>query len=245
MPTKKSTKKKVAKSKTGKTSNTRRPLKKRSAAAKAPTIPDLTTMRGVSSFDIEDGSILVQAPCAEVAEAIKKRKKLKTWIRNALGKPVTITGASYLVYQLRGHAWATVNTFTGDNNRGQNAEVTPQDDAKALSKSLATKALFFGNSDTSCVTEYDVYENGKLLEHFDDFNGITFRSTFRDIDPPEDGPDIYDFVNASIAEHDAFVTGWSRFLFEGWRYKAGDQVKLDFGGALDKTIIERLDFISA
>ena len=223
----------------------KKPVAKRSATRKTPEMPDLTEIRGVPNFDMEDASILVRSSCAEVADAFKKRKKLKTWIRNAIGKTVTITGASYLVYQLKGHSWVTINGFTGDSSRRQTAKASPQDDAKALSKSLATKVIYFGNSDTSCVTEYDLYKNGKQIEHFDDVDGVNFHSQFRDIEPPEDGPDIYTFVDASIAEQDAYITGWSHFLFDGWRHKNGDKVKLDFGGALNDTIIQRLDFVSA
>jgi hypothetical protein len=235
MATKKAAKKKAAK----------KPAAKKSAASKAPDMPDFARLRGVATFDMEDAVILVRSSCAEVAEAVKKRKKLKTWVRNALGKTVTVAGASYLIYQLKGHSWVTINGFTGGNSRRQAAKASPQDDAKALSKSLATKAIFFANSDTSSVTEYDLFENGRHIEHFDDFNGINFNSQFRDIEPPEDGPDIYTFVDAFIAEQDAFVTGWSHFLFDGWRYKKGDKVELDFGGVLNDTIIQRLDFVSA
>lgn len=218
---------------------------KKAAANKSLAMPDFAKMRGVSNFDMDDTSILVRSYCAEVAEAFKKRKKLKTWIQNAIGKTVTITGACYLVYQLKGHAWVTVSEFCSDHSRTKEAKDSPQEVAKALSKSLATRAIHFGNSDTSCVTEYDLYENGRQIEHFDDFDGVNFKSQFRDVEPPEDGPDIYTFVDAFIEEQDAFVTGWSRFLFHGWQYKKGDQVTLDFGGAFNDPILEGLDFVSA
>jgi hypothetical protein len=209
----------MAKKKTAKKKASIKSVTKKSAGSKAPEMPDLAAMRGVSTFDMEDAEILVRSSCAAVAKAFKKRKKLKTWIRNSIGKTVTITGGCYLVYQLKGHSWVTISGFCVGHSGPQDAKVSPQEDAKALSKSLATRAIYFGNSDTSCVTEYDLYENGKQIEHFDDFDGVNFSSQFRDIEPPEDGPDICPFVDASIAEQGAFVTGWSHFLFQGWQYK--------------------------
>jgi hypothetical protein len=193
---------------------------------------------------MDDSEILVRASSGAVADALRKHKKLNDAIRNAIGKTVTVTGASYLVYQLKGHTWTTIALFTGDGSSRRASSSSSQSDAKALSKSLSTKALYFGNSDTSCVTEYDLFERGKLIEHFDNFNGIKFHSKYRDVVPPKDGPEIYDFIQAAVVELDAFVTGWSWYLFHGWRYKAGDKVNLGFGG-LPKELFAGYHFVSA
>jgi hypothetical protein len=193
-------------------------------------------MRGVPTFDLDDAAILVRSPCAKVADSFRKRRKLSTWIPNAAGKTVTVIGECFLVYQLKGHPWATISEFGGRYSTK---------DAKGLSKSLATRAIYFGNSDTSGVTEYDLYENGKQLEHFFAFDGITFKSTIRDVEPPDDGPDIYPFIDDFIRRQDAYIPYWSALLFDNWRRFSGDKVKLDFNGALSKTILDRFDFLSA
>jgi hypothetical protein len=227
MAKKKSTPKKAVK----------KPATRKKAKTRAPTLPDITKMRGVPTFDLEESVLLVRASCDQVAEALKKRKKLKKRIRNAAGKTITIAGDCYFVYQLRGHPWVIVSVFWGG--------CAGQDDGKGLSKALATRAIYFGNSDTSCVTQYEVYENGNQVEYFDDFNGIKFHSKLRDVAPPEDGPDVYDFVDAFIREQDAFIPYHSALLFEGWRYKRGDTIKLDFHGALTDKFVSAFEVVSA
>jgi hypothetical protein len=59
---------------------------------------------------------------------------------------------------------------------------------------------------------------------------------------PKDGPGVYPFVHEFIEEQDAFVPGWSTFLFEGHRHKRGENVKLAYD-ELDE-IVERFDFMS-
>jgi hypothetical protein len=222
----------------------KRPAKK-SLDDESLELPDLAEIRGVASFDTDESTVLVLSSCAKVSDALQKHAKLKSKLRNAVGKTVTIRGQSYLVYQLKGHPWVTINGFTGGDPRPSSASAGLKETAQALSKSLATRVLYYGNSDTSCVTEYDLFDRGKPIEHFDDFDGIRFKSNLRDVEPPEDGPAIYEFIAAFIEEQDAFVNGWSHFLFDGWRYNSGDKVTLDFDGALTKGIFTGFDFISA
>src|SRR5262245_1911346 len=143
------TKKKVAKRNTANRKTAKKPRAKKPALRKLLAMPDFSAMRGVSTFDTDDAAILVRSSCAEVAKALKKLKNLKTLIQKAIGKTVTITGESYLVYQLKGHSWSTINGFS-NAGAAKDAKGSPQYDAKALSKSLVTRAMFFGNSDTSC-----------------------------------------------------------------------------------------------
>jgi hypothetical protein len=158
---------------------------------------DLRTMRGVGTFDTNEVVILVRGACGKVAEALKSHKQLQTWVKNAVGKSVTIGGASYLVYQLRTHPWVIIDNF---------CEGFPRpDDAKKLSTLLNTRAIFYGNSDTSCVTHYEVYDNGTHVELFETGDhGVNFRSQLRKVKAPKDGPDVYPFVESFIEEQDAF-----------------------------------------
>lgn len=226
----------MAKKKTPKKKAAQKSVAKKATAKRAARIPNLATMRGVPSFDLEEMAILVRANCTQVAEAFKKRNKLKTWIRNAAGKTVTISEPCFLVYQLKGHPWVIINGLFGN--------YVPFEDAKALSKTLATRVIYFGNSDASCVTQYDLYENGKQLEHFDIFEGVKFSSQFRNVKPPKDCPDVYAFVDEFFKEQDAFIPGWSALLFDDLRCNEGDEVKLDFGAALNGEILAGFDYVS-
>jgi hypothetical protein len=230
--------KKASKKKAPKKTTAKNPAAKKRGAKRSAEKFDLAKLRGVPTFDLEESIILVRSECRPVAAAFKKYKKLKSLVRDAVGKTVVIAEPSYLVYQVKGHKWSNISDFRFIGNSPSPA------DAKALSKLLATRAIFFGNSDTSCVTQYDVYDNGKQLEYFDNFDGIKFTSRLRDVEAPEDGPDIYPFIDEFIREQDAYIPYWSALLFHGWRHKPGEKVNLDFGGSLDDKVVVGFDFVS-
>jgi hypothetical protein len=197
---------------------------------------DIESFRGVMTFDTNEILLLVRAPFAKVCDAWQKRKKLKPWTKNAIGKSVTIGTNNYAIYQIKSLDWVVIDNFSG-------AFQSPED-AEALSKQLNTRAIFYGNSDTGGVTQYDVYDSGKPVENFEaGVSGLKFHSDIRDVESPEDGPDIYPFVHDFFAEQEAYLPGWSSFLFEGYGHKKGSKVKLAYDG-LDE-LVERFDFMSA
>jgi hypothetical protein len=200
---------------------------------KPPKPADIVSMRGVASFDTNEIIVLVHAPVEPVAEAFKEIRKLKNWTRNANGQFIEVANPSYLVYQLRGHIWTIVDCYHGQ------ARMVP-DHAKALSKTLKTKAIFYGNSDTAGVTAYELFDNGKLLEHFElGDDGVNFTSDLRNVDAPDDDTEVYDFVDEFFKSHNAFAPSWSVYL-GGWNQKPGQRVQMQ----MDGKAVERVDFLS-
>ena len=192
-------------------------------------------MRGVVSFDTNELLVLVPKPVEEVAVAFQKLRKLKTWIKNARGKTITVAEPSYLVYRLKGHPWTIIDSYKGCGT------YVNESDAKALSKALRTKCLYYGNSDTASATGYDLFDKGKRLEHFLCYEDVEFESTIRQIEPPEAGPDIYPFVEQFMKEQDAFAPGWTTY-FGAFCHKPGATIKLN---VLSDDMVERLDYLSA
>lgn len=195
----------------------------------------LAEMRGVGTFDTNELLIFVRRPVEEVAAAFKKHRKLKTLVPNALGKTITVRDPSYLIYRLQGHAWTVIDTYCA---RGKYVNT---EDAKALSKALECRTIFYGNSDTASATGYDLYDNGDRLERFYCFEDVQFESKLRKTKAPKDGPDIYPFVERFMKAHDAFAPSWSIY-FGSICNDPGDKVKLEFPAA-DELI--RLDYVSA
>ena len=205
------------------------------AKKRAPKEIPVAAMRGVVTFDTNEILVLIPKPVEEVAIAFKKLRKLKTWIKNARGKTIKVAEPSYLVYRLKGHPWTIIDSY---KSRG---EYVNERDAKALSKALGTNSLYYGNSDTSSATGYDLFDKGKRLEHFFCFEDIEFESTIRKIEPPEDGPGIYPFVDQFMKEQDALAPSWTTY-FGAFCHKPGTSIKLD---VLSDEMIERLDYLSA
>jgi hypothetical protein len=201
---------------------------------KAPKETQLADMRGVACFDTNEILLFVPAPVEEVAGAFKKLRNLKTWIKGAGGKTVVVSAPSFVVYRLKGHKWTIIDSYL------PLAKWPSEKDAKALSKAFKSRVIFYGNSDTGGVTSYDLFEDGKRLEHFMSFKELEFESNLRDVEPPEDGPDIYPFVDQFMTEQDAFAPDWSA-NFYAFRHKPGAKVKLD---VLPEEFVERLDYLA-
>jgi hypothetical protein len=200
---------------------------------KPPKPADTAGMRGVASFDTNEIIVLVHAPVEPVAEAFKQIRKLKNWTRSANRQFIEVADPSYLVYQLRGHVWTILDCYHG------RLRMVP-DHAKTLSKTLNTKAIFYGNSDTAGVTAYELFDNGKLLEHFElGDDGVNFTSEIRNLHAPNAGPGVYDFVDKFFKSHNALAPSWSVYL-GGWHQKPGQRVQLQ----MDEKAVGRVDFLS-
>ena len=82
---------------------------------------------------------------------------------DVLGDEVKLTQRCYAVWKLIDSPWTNVmKLHCRDFKHWPSAA-----DAAALSKSLKTRALYLGNSDTGGVTQYALFENGKAVEVFD------------------------------------------------------------------------------
>ena len=196
--------------------------------------PPVSELRGVVSFDTEELLVLVRAPVERAAKALRSHQKLDTWVRDAPGKEVVVSDPSFVVYRLRGHPWTII-----DGYRSRSSRLQPED-ACTLSKLLSTRAIFYGNSDTAGVTCYDLFEEGRRLEHFAAYEGIEFDSVVRQVPPPPDGEEIYDFVDALMREQDALAPGWSTQL-GGWSREPGERVTIVPEEGPD--LFERLDYL--
>jgi len=207
---------------------------KRKAPAKQP--PSLAQMRGVVTFETNEILVLVHAPIDRVTEAFRKHKRARVCCNNVAGKVVTISDPCYLAYQLQGHPWTVIDGYVCDGN-----DYPRPEDAKALSKALKTRAIFYGNSDTAGATGYDLFDCGKRLEHLEAFEEIEFESQLGR-EGPSDPCAVEEFVEAFIREQDAFAPAWSGHL-GGWRCDDGEKVKLPFGDFGPEDLV-RLDFVA-
>ena len=200
--------------------------------------PSSDDLRGVETFDTEERLLLVLAPVEHLAAALAKRKQADLRERDVLGKTVTLGDPSFLVLRLRGHPWSLVVACTA----GRDSDLT-RADAAALSKTLKTRAIYFANSDCASATEYELLDNGSPQEHFRCVDTVEFTSEARDVDPPEDGPDLYTFVDRFMRGQDAFVPALSLHLETGWM-KPGRKVKLDAQDELPPEAFERVDLVA-
>jgi hypothetical protein len=200
---------------------------------KAPKEIPFERMRGVVSFDTNEILLFVPAPVEDVADAFKKLRKLKTWIKDARGKTIVVSEPSYVVYRLKGHKWTIIDSYKANG--------PDVNDAMALSETFKSRVIHYGNSDTASATGYDLFENGKRLEHFMCYEDLEFESKLRDVEPPEDGPDIYPFVDQFMKEQDAFAPSWTTY-FGAFCHKPGAKIKLQI---LPQEMVERLDYLAA
>jgi hypothetical protein len=194
----------------------------------------LGEMRGVASFDTNEILLFAPASVEDVAAEFKKLRKLKTWIKKAQGKAIVVSEPSFVVYRLKGHKWTIIDSYKPVG------KYPNEKDAKALSKIFGSRIIYYGNSDTSSATGYDLFENGKRLEHFMCFEDLEFESNLREVEPPEDGPDIYPFVERFMKEQGAFAPGWTTY-FGAFCHKPGAKIKLEI---LPAEMVERLDYLA-
>ena len=199
---------------------------------KSPKEIPLEDMRGVVSFDTNEILLFVPAPVEDVADAFKKLRKLKTWIKDARGKTIVVSEPSYVVYRIKGHKWTIIDSYKAN---GPDVK-----DAMALSETFKSRVIHYGNSDTAGATGYDLFENGKRLEHLMCYEDLEFESKLRNVEPPDDGPDIYPFVEQFMKEQDAFAPSWTTY-FGAFCHKPGTKIKLEI---LPGEIVQRLDYLA-
>jgi hypothetical protein len=222
-----------------------------SGKSKAKTTPhasgqqtdDMSKWRGVGTFDTNESVLLVRGPVEDVAGAFVKLKKAQVWKQEMQDIPIIVYYPSCIVFQLKGHPWVTVFQLTGVGG-----DLGPKPaDAASLSRTLGTRAIYFGNSDTASATRFDVYEKGRRLEYFELFEGIKFESTLHDPKQvPEDGPEIYPFVDRLVRDQDAWVSGTLSWLAPPSGIASGARYQIQLQTDADEPMpVVRLDYVAA
>ena len=200
----------------------------------------MSERRGVGTFDSNEVVLLVRGTVEEVAGAFVKHKKARTWQKEVQNTPIAVAHPSYLILQIAGHPWVTIINFGGIFN----SPLPKPEDAKALSRLLKRRAIYFGNSDTASATRFDLYEKGRRLEYFDAFEHVKFESTLRDpSEAPKDGAEIYRFVDRLMREQDAYASGTLRWMMRE-NLEAGSKCKLVLETDADEPIpVVRVDYV--
>lgn len=122
----------------------------------------LATERGCPNFDLTQQVILVQADAAEIISALETIVSPTRIERSVKGKKVAIARASLLVYQLAGHGWSAIQPVSGKPK----ANRFDHDLGVALSRTLATRALLYDNSDSTATFGWELLSNGETEELF-------------------------------------------------------------------------------
>ena len=148
-----------------------------------PADPD-PPARGVAPDFRESnfGSLHVRAEVATVAGLLAELHPVADWVPEAAGQPVTVKGQAFVVYRPAGTAWSVVVDRKG---------LIP---APKLTRALATRtggrAVAVAASDTGGYFRYDLWDNGRRLELYEESDGeFRFESVARPDAPPEGGPD--------------------------------------------------------
>jgi len=208
--------------------------------------------RGIVSTDVNEFALLIKAPADDVAKSFVRARNATIWIRDIYEKSLQSTAMCFVVYQFKGHDWTLIQHIHNDYGK----DSLGQDDARVLSGELATKGIYYGNSDTAGSIGYTLFDCGQEVEafkygqdyeqHFDeesgeeDFDEGEFSMTFHSKVRSEDVDEIDDpctFADRFFKLQDALVPGWSEssrctwepgqdFTIQGW--PADTFVRIDF-----------------
>jgi hypothetical protein len=141
----------------------------------------------------------MESDVESVAKQLKKLVKASIWKKNVLGKSVTITERCYIVVRFVGIPWTVVGRVNSPFNQYPSAS-----EAQSLSKSLKARAIHFANSDTAGVSQYALYDNGKLQEFFG-HSSLTESAEKKWLER-HFGVDLSDFEDAQTTEQNVFVS---------------------------------------
>lgn len=156
--------------------------------------------------------------------------------RDAYNREITIQNESTFVFQLRGHPWSIVYKPCFGSVRLYLAE----EDARSISESLGTAAIYYTRSDTSGTLEYHLYQNGVLQEKlsFEEEVSIEFQSQLRSL-KARNIQNAYTFTMNFIREQDAYVPN----LVEMEDLIAGQRTTLGIENLMPNEI-ERMDYLA-
>jgi len=201
----------------------------------------MSQWRGVGTFNTNETVLLVRGDVEKVASAFVKHKKARVWQKEVQDKAITVHYPSYLILQIVGHPWVMIINFGG----ALNSPLPKPEDAQALSRLLGTRGIYFGNSDTASATRFSIYEKGRILESFTAFEDVKFESSLHDpAEAPQDGPEIYTFVDRLIRDQDAYVSGALSRLTT-YNIPPGSKFQLELETDADEEIpVVRVDFVA-
>ena len=213
----------------------------REAGARNVASAELTKQRGAVPFDRNLTLLLAKSPVNKVAQAFCGAFNTDVWHKNVLSKEVTIVDPSFLIFQLSGHKWTNILGISIDS-----FSWSKPDKANRLSKTLEGRVIYFGVSDTAEAVAYSLFDNGKLLEELDFYEGVS-----DDLGDPKS----HRFVSKLRKTKASQITNVEAFVDEFFRsqnalvppvgrssYNIGEKVIIDIAG-LDPEDVARMDFV--
>jgi hypothetical protein len=202
---------------------------------RAEGIP-LEQRRGLETIDRNILVILVQAPVEPVAKAFSTLRQMNVWVRNAYDREIEIQNESTFVFQFRGHPWSIIYKPC----LGPVRLYLTEEDARSISESLGTSAIFYAASDTCGTLEYHLYSNGVLQEKlsFEEEVSIEFQSQLHQVEA-RDIQSTYTFTMNFLREQDAYIPN----LVEMEDLIAGQRITLGIENLMHNEI-ERMDYLA-
>ncbi len=203
---------------------------------RAEGIP-LEQRRGLETIDRNILVVLVRSPVEPVAQALSTLRQMNAWVRNAYNREIDIQNESTIVFQFRGHPWSIVYK---PYVRSMQIGIT-EEDARSISESLGTSAIYYAGSDTCVTLEYHLFSNGVSVEKlsFEEKVSIAFQSQLRSIEARDIRRDAYTFTMNFFREQDAYVPN----LVEMADLIAGQRITLGIENLMPDEI-ERMDYLA-
>ena len=192
----------------------------------------LSELRGVCSFDYNGTTIFIRADVEDVARSISEQRVTNKWQRNIVDLEVELSHQCFFIFQFNGHNWTTIIP----RNR------SIDEDARLISLSLQTRAIYYGISDTACALEYSIYENGELVEKLETgecYKNIEWRSSIHDPDTGRIGINVgvEEWIEQLFYENDVLEPSMTFVDFVGYvSYKPGHKIVIKDPGNMFKSI---------
>ncbi|WP_250122338.1 hypothetical protein [Chroococcidiopsis sp. CCMEE 29] len=202
---------------------------------RAEGIP-LEQRRGIETIDRNILFVLVRASVEPVAQAFSAFRQMDVWVRDAYEREIGIENESTFVFQLRRHPWSIVYKPYMPSERLYLTE----EDARSISETLGTSAIYYAGSDTCGTLEYHLYRNGLCVEKlvFEEEVSLEFQSQLRQFEAKDIG-DAYTFTMNFICEQDAYVPN----IVQVEDLRAGQRTTLRFEDLMPHEV-ERMDYLA-
>ncbi|MEH2174675.1 hypothetical protein [Nostoc sp.] len=196
----------------------------------------LEQRRGVETIDANILFVLVRSSVEPVAQTFSNLKQMNIWVHNAYDREIDIQNESIFVFQLRGHPWSLIYKPHISSIRIYLTE----EDARSISESLGTSAIYYAASDTCGTIEYQLYSNGISVEKlsYEEEVVIEFQSQLRQVEA-KDIQSAYAFTMNFIREQDAYIP----CLIEVEGLSAGQRTTLRIEDLMLNEV-ERMDYLA-
>lgn len=120
--------------------------------------------RGIENSDTNDEALIILSPIDEIAYACTTLYPNSHWLQNIHQSEIAAPSCGILIFQCLGHLWTVVHSIHSSPPHAF-ASLGYQE-ARSLSHLLQTKSISYSISDTSGCVQYQLFENGQLLEWF-------------------------------------------------------------------------------